>query len=182
MNRKYTIEHYLNRVEKIRELMPESSITTDIIAGYPSETLEDHQLTLDAIKQIRFDGAFMFKYSPREGTKAFDLEDDIPEEEKLRRLNEIITVQKFKSHELNKIELGKRHLILIEGPSKRNPEQWQGRTDTNKVVIFPYNGLHQKGDYIKVRIQKYTSATLMGEEVKRLRLNFNENAPPSTKE
>ena len=155
--------------------MPDCSITTDLIAGFPTETLEDHQKTIEAIKIIKYDGAFMFKYSPRDGTKAFEMTDDVDEEEKLRRLNEIITVQKFKSHEWNKNEVGKIHNVLIEGPSKRDPEQWMGRSDTNKVVIFPKNGGYNKGDYVRIRIQRYTSATLIGEEAKRLAMNNKES-------
>jgi tRNA-2-methylthio-N6-dimethylallyladenosine synthase len=166
MRRKYTTEHYLGRINKIREFMPDCAITTDIIAGYPSETIEDHMATLDLMKTVRYDGAFMFKYSPREGTKAYDFPDDVPEEEKLRRLNEIIELQNNIAKEKNKSEIGKIHEVLAESPSKRNKSEWQGRSDTNKIVIFPNEEFKYKtGDFINVRIKRSTSATLFGEVV-----------------
>ncbi|MFA6572520.1 MAG: MiaB/RimO family radical SAM methylthiotransferase, partial [Bacteroidota bacterium] len=163
MNRKYTVEHYLERINKIREILPDCSLTTDLIAGFPTESIEDHQGTLDILQKARYDGAFMFRYSPREGTKAYDLADDVPEDEKIRRLNEIIALQNTIALDLNKAEIGRIHEVLAEGPSKRNKSQWQGRTDTNKVVIFPIPDKIRKGDILKVQIKRYTSATLFGE-------------------
>lgn len=166
MHRVYTIEHYLGRIQKIRELMPDCSLSTDIIAGFPTETEEDHQMTLDLLQQVRYDGAFMFKYSPREGTKAYEFEDDVPDEVKIRRLNEIINLQNKISAEKNQTEIGKVHTILVEGPSKKNRYEWQGRTDTNKVTIFPnYEGIYKMGDFVKVKINRSTSATLFGEVI-----------------
>ena len=163
MNRRYTIEHYLSRIEKIKNTIPDVSLTTDIIAGFPTETDDDHQATINAMKLIEYDGAYMFKYSPRENTKAYDFEDDVPEEIKLKRLNEIIEVQQEISKKLNKKEIGKLHKVLVERPSKKNENQWSGRTDTNKVVIFPKHQFVKPGDLISVKIIDYTSATLFGE-------------------
>ncbi len=164
MNRGYTAEHYLGRIEKIKELMPGCSLSTDIIAGFPGENIRDHEATLDMIRKVRYDGAYMFRYSPREGTKAFKMIDDIHEEEKLRRLNEIIAVQNEISKELNTEETGRQHLVLAEGPSKRNPDEWRGRTDSNKNCIFPNPDKKIKaGDIVRVRIIRSTSATLFGE-------------------
>lgn len=166
MNRGYNREHYLGRISKIRELMPNIAITTDIIAGFPGETLEDHQLTLSLLQEVKYSGAFMFKYSPRENTKAFDMPDDIPEEEKLRRLNEIIDLQNKIAKEINHHEKGNIHRVLVESPSKRNPEDWMGRSDTNKVVIFPNpDAKFSQGDYVNVKIKRSSSATLFGEIV-----------------
>ncbi len=163
MNRRYTIEHYLSRIDKIKTTIPGVSLTTDIIAGFPTETEEDHQATLEAMKKIEYDGAFMFKYSPRENTKAYEFENDVPEEIKLRRLNEIIALQQEISNKLNKKEVGKTHQVLVEAPSKKNANEWSGRTDTNKVVIFPKTDNIKAGDLISVKIHNYTSATLFGE-------------------
>ncbi|MCX7909883.1 MAG: tRNA (N6-isopentenyl adenosine(37)-C2)-methylthiotransferase MiaB [Ignavibacteria bacterium] len=165
MNRNYTYEHYLGRIRKIRELMPNCALSTDIIAGFPTETLEDHRLTLRALEEIRFDGAYMFRYSPREHTKAYKLTDDVPEKEKIRRLNEIIDLQNKISKEINLTEHGKIHLVLAEGPSKKDKTYWQGRTDTNKVVIFKPLKSTQVGEVVKVKITNSTSATLFGELV-----------------
>lgn len=167
MQRGYTVEHYLNRIEKIKEHLTDYALSTDIIAGFPTETLEDHQATLELMNEVKFDGAFMFKYSPREGTKAFKMEDDIPEEEKLRRLNEIIELQNKHSKELNEKEIGKTFEVLAEGPSKKRKNEWMGRTKHNKVVIFDNtdeNVLY--GDLIQVKIKKANSATLFGEVVR----------------
>ncbi len=163
MNRRYTAENYLNTIQNIYSYIPNVAITTDIIAGYPGETLEDHQATLELIKKVRFSGAFMFKYSPREGTKAFDDADDVPENEKLRRLNEIIDLQNAISKELNLKEVGNSHNVLVEAPSKRNKSEWMGRTSSNKVVIFNNeDNILKAGDYINVKIIRATSATLFG--------------------
>lgn len=164
MNRGYTVEQYLKRVERIRSVMPECALSTDIIAGFCTETEEDHQATLELLRTVRYDGAYMFKYSPREGTKAWKWGDDVPEEVKLRRLNEIIALQQQISYDINQQrEIGRVHEVLVEGPSKRNPEQWQGRTDTNKVVIFPRSPGCRIGALLRVRIHAATSATLFGE-------------------
>lgn len=165
MNRNYTYEHYLERINKIRSLMPDCALSTDIIAGFPTETLEDHYATLRALEEIRFDGAYMFKYSPREHTKAFKMVDDVPEKEKIRRLNEIIDLQNRISREINLGEHGKIHYVLVEGQSKKDKSQWSGRTDTNKVVIFKPNAQTMVGEIVKVKITNSTSATLFGEIV-----------------
>lgn len=163
MNRNYTIGHFIERVRKIRELIPDASLSTDIIAGFPGETIEDHQATLRALIEIKFDGAFMFRYSPREGTQAYKLNDDVPEDEKLRRLNQIIELQNSISKDRNEKEIGNTHDVLVEGPSKKNKSQWRGRSDTNKVVIFDnHNGEITVGNTVKVRINSSTSATLLG--------------------
>ncbi|ROL61579.1 tRNA (N6-isopentenyl adenosine(37)-C2)-methylthiotransferase MiaB [Bacteroidetes/Chlorobi group bacterium ChocPot_Mid] len=165
MNRKYSIEHFLGRIEKIKSVIPDCSLTTDIIAGFPGETLEDHHATMKAMEIIKYDTAFMFRYSSREGTKAFELNDDVAEEEKIRRLNEIIHLQQKISKSQNSLEVGRIHKVLIEGRSKKSESEWFGRTDTNKVVIFPYKEAMSQGDYIKVKITGFTSATLFGEIV-----------------
>jgi len=166
MNRKYTREHYLSLIKKIRAKIPDCAITTDIIAGFPSETIDEHNLTLSAIEEIRYDGAFMFKYSVRPGTKAESFDDDVSENEKIRRLNEIIDLQSKIAKDINKEEIGKVHIALVEGKSKRNPKQWQARSDTNKLIIFdlPESKI-EKGEFIKLKILKSTSATLFGELV-----------------
>jgi len=164
MNRGYTVEQYLERIERIRQVMPDCALSTDIIAGFCTETEEDHQATLELLQTVRYDGAYMFKYSPREGTRAWKWGDDVPEEVKLRRLNEIIALQQQISYEVNQErEIGRIHEVLVEGPSKRNPEEWQGRTDTNKVVIFPRTPECSVGALVRVRIHRATSATLLGE-------------------
>lgn len=165
MNRSYTIEHYLNLIEKARKIIPGVSFSTDIIAGFPTETEEDHQMTLNVMKEIRYDGAYMFKYSPREGTKAYNMKDDVPEEIKLRRLNEIIELQQKISYEINQDLIGKEEIILVEGLSKKSDQFYSGRTDTNKVVIIPKKDNINIGDYVKVKITRATSATLFGEAI-----------------
>ena len=171
MNRHYSVEHYLERIEKIKALMPNCALSTDIIVGFCTETEEDHQLTMDLMKKVRYDGAYMFNYSPRENTKAWKMGDDVPNDVKTRRLNEIIALQNKISDEVNKSEIGKTFTVLVEGPSKRNPQEWQGRTDTNKVVIFPHDlDEEQKSDYvigdiITVKVNRSSSATLFGERV-----------------
>lgn len=163
MNRKYSREDYLILMENIKNNIPEISLTTDIIAGYPGETDEDHKHTLSLMETVRYDGAFMFKYSPRDGTKAYEMTDDVPDDLKLKRLNEIIDLQNKISYENNQMEIGRVHEILVEGPSKKNIEEWMGRSDNNKVAIFPNaNMKYNAGDKIKVKIQRATSATLFG--------------------
>jgi tRNA-2-methylthio-N6-dimethylallyladenosine synthase len=164
MNRKYTVAHYLERINKIREAMPDIALSTDLISGFPSETEEDHQGTLELLKTVQYDGAYMFNYSPRSGTKSFEMEDDVDFETKRRRLNEIIHLQNDIARKKNKKEVGRVHKVLIDGPSKKKESEWQGRTKTNKVVIFNNSaGQYKQGDIIHVRITKATSATLFGD-------------------
>lgn len=166
MNRGYTREHYLGRIQKINEILDDVSLTTDIIAGFPTETDEDHQFTLDLMKEVKFDGAFMFKYSPREGTKAFKLIDDISEEIKIRRLNEIIDLQNQIAKEKNESEIGKSYEVLTEGPSKKKKSEWMGRTKHNKVVIFDNTEIDALvGDKVQVKINRANSATLFGDAI-----------------
>lgn len=164
MNRTHPIEHYYERIAKIKELMPGCALSTDIITGFPTETDEDHQATMELMKIVRYDGAYMFKYSPRERTKAWKMGDDIPDTLKISRLNEIIHQQNQISYEINQQTIGTIETVLVEGPSKKNPLEWQGRSDTNKTVIFPQNEnlAYIVGDYIKVKIARATSATLIG--------------------
>lgn len=165
MNRKYDREKYLERIQKIREIIPDASITTDIIAGYCSETLEDHKETLTLMEEVRYDYAFMFQYSMRPNTYAArHFEDDVPHEEKTRRLNEIIELQNKHSLESNKKDIGKIFEVLIEGVSKKNKEELFGRTPGNKVCVFPGKG-HKAGDYVYVKVNSCTSATLLSEIV-----------------
>jgi len=163
MNRTYTREHYLDIIDKARKLIPGVSFSTDIIAGFPSETYEDHLQTLEIMKLVRYDGAFMFKYSPREGTKAYSMKDDVPEEEKLKRLNEIIDLQQSISSDINQKAIGSSEEVLVEGFSKKSDKFFSGRTGTNKVVVFEARENISVGDYVKVKIVKATSATLFGE-------------------
>lgn len=165
MRRDYDIPKYMERMAKIKELVPNAALSTDIISGFCTETEEDHQMTLDLMKEVRYDGAYMFKYSERPNTLAEKFEDDVPEEVKTRRLNEIIAQQQMISKEINQGEIGNTHEILLEGPSKKSDKQWQGRTDTNKVCIIDYNENLNVGDKYKVRITNSTSATLFGELV-----------------
>lgn len=165
MNRKYTREWYLGRVEAIRRIIPDCGLSTDIFVGYHSETEEDHQLSLSLMREVGYDSAFMFKYSERPGTYASKhLPDDVPEEEKIRRLNELITLQTEISAQQNKKDEGKEFDVLIEGFSKRSREQLMGRTEQNKAVVMPKAG-HHIGETVRVRITGSTSATLLGEIV-----------------
>ena len=165
MNRKYTREWYLDRVAAIRRIVPECAITTDIFVGYHSETEEDHQLSLSLMREVGYDSAFMFKYSERPGTYASKhLPDDVPEDVKIRRLNEMIALQNELSAKSYKADEGKEFEVLVEGYSKRSREQLCGRTSQNKMVVFD-KGNHRIGDLVKVRITGSTSATLLGEEV-----------------
>lgn len=166
MNRKYTREWYLGRVAAIRAILPECSITTDIFVGYHSETEEDHQMSLSLMREVGYDSAFMFKYSERPGTYASKhLPDDVPEEVKVRRLNEMIALQNQLSAESYAKDIDKEYEILVEGVSKRSREQLFGRTPQNKVVVFD-RGNHHVGDFVRVRITESSSATLKGVEVK----------------
>ena len=165
MNRKYTREWYLDRIEAIRRILPDATIGTDVFCGFHSETDEDHAQTLSLMKEIGFDMAFMFKYSERPGTHAAQhLPDDVPEETKLRRLDEIIKLQNELSAASNQRDVGKEFEVLVEGFSKRSKEQLFGRTSQNKVVIFPREGRHI-GETIRVKINSASSATLFGDVV-----------------
>ena len=165
MNRKYTREWYLDRVAAIRRIIPDCGLSTDIFAGYCGETEEDHQLSLSLMRECAYDSAFMFKYSERPGTYASkNLPDDVPEETKIRRLNELIALQNELSLMANQHCIGQEYDILIEGVSKRSHEQLFGRTEQNKVVIFN-RADHRVGETIRVRITEATSATLKGEVV-----------------
>ena len=165
MNRKYTREWYLDRVAAIRRIIPDCALSTDIFVGYHSETEEDHQLSLSLMREVHYDSAFMFKYSERPGTYASKhLPDDVPEEEKIRRLNELIALQTEISAEQNKKDEGKVFDVLVEGFSKRSREQLCGRTEQNNMVVFDKAG-HHIGETVRVRITGSTSATLLGEAV-----------------
>jgi tRNA-2-methylthio-N6-dimethylallyladenosine synthase len=165
MNRTYTIGHYLGLIEKANRIIPGVSFSTDIISGFPTETYEDHLMTLDLMLKVRYDGAYMFKYSPREGTKAFHMEDDVPEDVKAKRLQEIIDLQQKISYEKNQELLGKEEIILVEGFSKKSNKFFSGRTDSNKVVIIPFDQNVREGDYVQIKIDRATSATLFGRSV-----------------
>ena len=165
MNRKYTREWYLDRVAAIRRIIPDCGLSTDIFSGYHSETEEDHRESLSLMEECAYDSAFMFKYSERPGTYASKhLPDDVPEEVKIRRLNEIIELQTRLSAESNRRCIGRTYEVLVEGVSKRSKEQLFGRTEQNKVVVFD-RGTHRIGDFVNVRITDASSATLKGEAV-----------------
>lgn len=165
MNRKYTREWYMERVAAIRRIIPDCGLSTDIFSGFHSETEEDHQMSLSLMRECGYDSAFMFKYSERPGTYASKhLPDDVPEEVKIRRLNEMIELQNQLSAESNAKDVGKTFEVLAEGVSKRSKEQLFGRTEQNKVVVFD-RGTHRIGDFVKVRITESSSATLKGVEV-----------------
>jgi tRNA-2-methylthio-N6-dimethylallyladenosine synthase len=174
MNRTYTIDHYLKLIEKARMIIPDVSFSTDIIAGFPTETYEDHVMTLDVMREVKYDGAYMFKYSPRDGTKAFRMEDDVTEVMKTKRLQEIINLQQQISLELNQQMIGKEEIVLVEGLSKKSDQFLAGRTDTNKVVIFPFQSEIKKGEYVSIKINRATSATLFGDFVKHI--NFEKDS------
>ena len=163
MNRKYTREWYLDRVAAIRRIIPDCGLSTDIFVGYHSETEEDHQLSLSLMREVGYDSAFMFKYSERPGTYASKhLPDDVPEEEKIRRLNELIALQTEISALQNKKDEGKEFNVLLENFSKRSRDQLMGRTEQNKAVVVD-KGSHHIGETVRVRITGSTSATLLGE-------------------
>ena len=165
MNRKYTREWYLDRVSAIRRIIPDCGLSTDIFVGYHDETEEDHQLSLSLMREVGYDSAFMFKYSERPGTYASKhLPDNVPEEEKIRRLNELIQLQTEMSAIANKRDESKEFEVLVEGYSKRSRQQLCGRTEQGKMVVFD-KGLHHPGELVQVRITGSTSATLFGELV-----------------
>lgn len=163
MNRKYTREWYLDRIAAIRRFMPDAGVSTDLFTGFHDESEEDFQLTLSLMEEAAFDSAFMFKYSERPGTfAATHLPDNIPEEVKIERLNRMIALQNDLSLRSNRRDIGKTFEVLVEGPSKRNPEELCGRTSQNKFVVFPRGGA-RRGELVKVRITDASSATLHGE-------------------
>ena len=163
MNRKYTREEYLKKVAAIRRIIPDCGLTTDLFVGYHDEGEEEFQETLSLVREVGFDSAFMFKYSERPGTYAAKhLPDNVPEEEKIRRLNELIHLQTEISAERNRMDVGKEFEILLERAAKRNPNQLMGRTEQNKAVVID-RGQHRMGETLRVRITGSTSATLFGE-------------------
>jgi tRNA-2-methylthio-N6-dimethylallyladenosine synthase len=162
MNREYSREWYMDRIMAIREIIPECSVSTDMITGFCTETDEDHQASLSLMEWAGFDFAYMFRYSERPGTKAArKMKDDVPEEVKAARLTEMIALQNKLSARSKKQDVGKTFEVLTEGFSKRSDEYLSGRTSQNKVVVFPANGL-RKGEYVNVKIERSTSATLVG--------------------
>lgn len=174
MNRHYTVEHYKERMRKIKEFMPNCALSTDIIVGFPTETEEEHQMTVELMREIRYDGAYMFLYSPRERTKAWKMEDDVPYDVKVRRLDEIVKQQQRIAGEINQLAIGTTEDVLVEGPSRRNPDtEWQGRTDTNKIVIFPHltdknasvHAGYMVGDMVKVKVERASAAAFFGQIV-----------------
>lgn len=167
MRRPYTREQYLILIDKMKSIIPGLSLSTDIIAGFCGETEEEHQQTMSLMALVEYDLAYMFAYSERERTLAYrKFEDDVPHEIKKRRLTEIINQQMEIQKQRNQLEIGKRHLVLVEGTSKRSEEQMSGRTDTNKMVIFDRKNF-KKGDYIEVEITDSTSATLKAIPIKK---------------
>ena len=165
MNRKYTREWYLDRIAAIRRILPDAAISTDVFCGFYSETIEEHEETLSLMREVGFDSAFMFKYSERPGTHAQKhLPDNISEEEKVRRLNEIIALQTELSYQSNQREIGKTVEVLVEGYSKRSKEDMYGRTSQYKTVVFPREGRHI-GEMVKVEILEASAATLKGKIV-----------------
>jgi len=162
MNRKYTREWYLGRVAAINRILPGCTLSTDIIAGFCGETEEEHQETLSLMREAGFDFAYMFKYSERPGTKASrKMKDDVPDEVKTRRLNEIIALQNEISAVSKKADTGQTFEVLVEGPAKKPAGAMTGRTSGNKVVVFRASEV-QPGDYVNVTVTRSTSATLIG--------------------
>jgi len=164
MNRTYTREWYLSKVARIKEIMPTCTVSSDIIAGFCTETEQDHQDTISIMQAAQYDYSYMYFYSERPGTLAAKrYEDDIPEAIKKRRLQEIVDVQWTLSNESNKRDVGKCFEVLIEGDSKKSDAEWMGRTSQNKVVVFPKsNHALKKGDYVEILIEGFTKGTLLG--------------------
>jgi tRNA-2-methylthio-N6-dimethylallyladenosine synthase len=163
MNRSYTREWYMAKIDRIRQVIPGCGISSDIIAGFCSETDEDHQQTLDLMKYCRYDFSYMYFYSERPGTLAAKrYKDDVPEVLKKKRLSEIVLLQNKLSRESNHGDIGKEFKILIEGNSKKSENDWMGRSSENKVVVFAKNGSAGKGDYVNVRVTGCTGGTLLG--------------------
>jgi tRNA-2-methylthio-N6-dimethylallyladenosine synthase len=167
MNRTYDREWYMERVSKIYEVIPDCTISSDIIAGFCSETEEEHKDTISIIKEARFIMSYMFKYSERPGTLAAKkYEDDVPEKVKARRLAEIVDVQLEVSGASNELDLGQTFEVLIEGDSKKSDQDFRGRNQQNKMLIFPKQDGLKAGDYVYVKVRKTTTATLLGDIVK----------------
>lgn len=162
MKRSYTVEHYMGIIENIKKLLPEATLSTDIITGFCTETEEDHKMTLDIMKEVRYDGAYMFKYSPRENTKAWQMDDDVDEETKTRRLIEIVEQQKIIAEDINSKLVGREFDVLLEGESKKSGDVLKGRTDGNKAVLVNKNG-SKIGDTVRVKINRANYATLFGD-------------------
>ena len=170
MRRPYTRDQYLQLIEKMKGIIPNLSLSTDIIAGFCGETEEEHQQTLSLMREVEYDLAYMFAYSERERTLAYrKFEDDISEEIKKRRLSEIISQQMSIQNRRNQNEIGQRHLVLVEGTSKRSAQQMSGRTDTNKIAVFDRKDF-EKGDYLEVEITRATSATLIAKPISKISL------------
>lgn len=168
MNRKYTREWYLDRIKAINEIIPNCGLSTDVITGFCSETEEDHKETISLMEEVRFDSAFMFKYSVRPGTYAHEhYEDDVPDDIKSRRLEEVIALQSRISQENNRQDIGKVVEVLVEGVSKKSDEQYFGRSSQNKMVVFPKGDL-EFGDYVRVKVNSSTQTTLIGEVVEKV--------------
>jgi len=161
MNRTYDRAHYMHLVGRIKEAIPDVCLSTDIIAGFPTETEGDHRQTMELLEEVSYDGAFMFKYSPRENTPAYEMDDDVSDEEKSRRISEIIRLQTGMANVKNQRLVGRTMEVLVEGLSKKSADEWSGRTDGNKTVVFPKNGF-KVGDYVQVVINRANSATLFG--------------------
>jgi len=176
MRRPYTREQYLDLIDTMRDIIPGVTLSTDIITGFCDETEEEHEDTMSLMAKVKYDLAYMFAYSERGRTLAQrKYEDNVPEDVKKRRLSEIIEQQMNIQEELNKQEIGKKHLVLVEGTSKRSDEQFRGRTDTNKLVGFDRKD-YRKGDYVEVTINDCTSATLMGEPIRKSSIKeFNQD-------
>jgi len=164
MNRTYTVDHYRRLVERLRRAMPSVSLSTDLISGFPTESDEDHAMTVELVRAVRFDGAYCFKYSRREHTKAWSMADDVPEEVKGRRVTELTRLQQSISRERNEAMVGTVEEVLMEGPSRKSADDSVGRTDSNKAVIFPRRQ-EPPGTYLRVRIERANSATLFGSVV-----------------
>jgi tRNA-2-methylthio-N6-dimethylallyladenosine synthase len=164
MNRTYTVEQYRALVKKIRAAMPGASLTTDFISGFPGETDDDHRRTVALMEEVRYDGAYTFKYSPRERTRAWDMGDTISDEVKSTRVSEIVALQQTLSREINLQLVGSTAEVLVEGQSKKSAGEYTGRTDTNRTVVFPHQN-ERPGEYITVKIARANSATLFGARV-----------------
>jgi tRNA-2-methylthio-N6-dimethylallyladenosine synthase len=166
MNRTYTREWYMAKIDRIRTILPDCSITSDMIAGFCTETEEDHQETLSLMEYAGYDYSYMYFYSERPGTLAAKrYQDDVPEELKKRRLQEIVDLQGHLSRESNKKDIGNTYKVLIEGDSKKSVHDWVGRNSQNKVIVFPKEGNHAKGDYVWVKVHDCTQATLLGKQI-----------------
>jgi tRNA-2-methylthio-N6-dimethylallyladenosine synthase len=165
MNRTYTAAEYLRLVERIRNTIPGVSLSTDIISGFPTETEEEHRMTMDLMRDVRYDGAYTFLYSARERTKAWEMGDSIPEVVKSARTTEIVEMQRTIALDLNRRLIGTVETVLVEGPSRKSDAEFMGRTDTNKTVIFP-RGTERVGELIDIVIERANAATLFGEPVK----------------